>query len=154
MHNQEWSAPKVAAALARLEDAGYAQPQMARLADVSQSTVNRWSRGRVQPGYSNVTRLAAAVWRHHPALARELVEASGYGWSEPAEPEPVDVLAEVWGQDVADMVRAEVRKRVPQQAEAILRAIEDDLSQHSAGDASASGRAAGLYPPGRAQARL
>lgn len=93
MHNDGWSASRVAAALARLEDAGYPQPQMARLAGVSQSTVNRWSHGKVQPGYGTVWRLAAAVWRRHPELARELVEASGYAWAEPQDaPEPESLI--------------------------------------------------------------
>lgn len=144
MHSQEWSAARVAAALARLEDAGYGQPEMARLAGVSQSTVNRWSHGKVQPGYGTATRLAAAVWRQHPDLARELVEASGYAWAEPAvEPEPPDVLAEVWGQETADSVRSEVRKRAPKEAEAILRAIEDDLRRSASAGASRESRAAG-----------
>jgi transcriptional regulator with XRE-family HTH domain len=144
MHTEEWSAARVAAALARLEDAGYAQPKMARLAGVSQSTVNRWRRGKVQPGYATVRRLAAATWRRHPELARELVEASGYAWAEPAdEPEPPDVLAGVWGPDVADSVRREVRKRAPQDAEKILEAIEDDLRRPSSAGESERGRAAG-----------
>ena len=84
MHYEDWSAARIAAALARLEDAGYSQPGMARLADVSQSTVNRWSRGKVQPGYAAVRKLAVAVWRKHPGIARELVEASGYAWAEPS----------------------------------------------------------------------
>lgn len=89
MHNEEWSAARIAAALARLEDKGLSQPKMARLAGVSQSTVNRWSRGRVQPGYSAVRKLAVAVWRGHPDEARELVEASGYAWAEPQDsPDP------------------------------------------------------------------
>lgn len=143
MHN-EWSADRVAATLARLEDAGYPQPEMARLAGVSQSTVNRWSRGKVQPGYGTATRLAAAVWRRQPQLARELVEASGYAWAEPTgEPEPVDVLAEVWGKDIADRVRKEVRKRVPREAEAVLRGIEDIVRQPSSADEYGRGRAAG-----------
>lgn len=142
MHN-EWSAARVAAALARLEDAGYSQPEMARLAGVSQSTVNRWSRGKVQPGYGTATRLASAVWRRQPQLARELVEASGYAWAEPTgEPEPVDVLAEVWGKEIADSVRSEVRKRAPQEAEEILRAIEADLSRPSSAASSAPRNAA------------
>lgn len=98
MRNEDWSATRIAAALAKLEDAGHSQPGMARLAGVSQSTVNRWSRGRVQPGYGAVRKLAVAVWRKHPGLARELVEASGYPWAEPTEapappPVPADVLA-------------------------------------------------------------
>lgn len=107
----EWSASRVAAALASLEDAGYAQPKMARLAGVSQSTVNRWSRGKVQPGYGTVRSLSSAVWRRHPDLARELMEASGYAWAEPADaPEPEPTVS-------ADLL-ASIRKEFPDDPEA------------------------------------
>lgn len=96
MRNEEWSASRIAAALARLEDTGLSQPEMARQAGVSQSTVNRWSRGKVRPGYDAVRRLAVAVWRKQPELARELVEASGYPWAEPdAAPDPPPIPADV-----------------------------------------------------------
>ena len=141
---QQWSAPRVAAAIAKLEDAGNPQPKMARMADVSQSTVNRWARGKVRPGPDVVRRLAAALWPKQPELARELVEASGYPWVEPqAEPEPPDVMAEAWGSEIADSVRREVRKRAPREAEAILRAIEDDLTPPSSAAGSPPERAAG-----------
>ena len=96
MRNEDWSATRIAAALAKLEDAGHSQPAMARLAGVSQSTVNRWSRGKVQPGYTAVRKLAVALWRKQPELARELVEASGYPWAEPTEaPQPPPIPPEV-----------------------------------------------------------
>lgn len=67
------------------------------MAGVNRSQVNRWSRGENRPSHDAVRRLAAAVWREHPRLARELVEASGYPWTEPAavpKPSiPADVLA-------------------------------------------------------------
>lgn len=58
-----------------------------------------------------------------------------------AEPEAPDVLAEVWGRDVADSVRREVRERAPQQAEMILRGMEDIVRRSSSGDASPRGGA-------------
>src|ERR1700761_7362903 len=96
MHTEEWSGARVAAALAALGDAGIQQARMARMAGVNRSQVNRWSRGENRPGYTPVRKLALAVWHKHPGIARELVEASGYPWTEPEElPEPVippDVL--------------------------------------------------------------
>lgn len=87
MHTEDWSGTRVAAALARLGDAGYPQSRLARMAGVNRSQVNRWSRGENRPGHDAVRRLAAAVWREHPDVARELVEASGYAWAEPADAE-------------------------------------------------------------------
>lgn len=93
MHTEEWSGSRVAAVLALLKDAGYSQSRMAKLAGVGdRSTVNRWSRGENRPGPDAVRRLAVAVWPRHPELARKLVEASGYPWVEPSEPEPVPEL--------------------------------------------------------------
>ena len=137
MHYEDWSAARIAAALARLEDTGLSQPNMARLAGVSQSTVNRWSRGKVQPGYAAVRKLAVAVWRKHPALAKELVEASGYAWAEPADaPEP-DVLADEFGAENAARLRRVFGKRGETGA-AVLAAIEDEL-RRPGGDAAQGG---------------
>lgn len=111
MRSEEWSASRIAAALGKLEDTGQTQPKMARLAGVSQSTVNRWSRGRVRPGYDAVRRLAAAVWRQHPDLARELVEASGYAW---AEPDPATLPL------IAPEVEADIRRLAESDEEAEL----------------------------------
>lgn len=63
---------------------------MTRLSGANRSTIYRWmSGGDGQPDYDLVNRLAAAIWRREPELARELVEASGYAWAEPADaPEP------------------------------------------------------------------
>ena len=122
MRNEDWSATRIAAALAKLEDAGRSQPEMARLAGISQSTVNRWSRGKVQPGYGAVRKLAVAVWPRHPGLARELVEASGYAWAEPAEPPPQPTVPE--------RLRREIMSEpglTDDEREAVLRAVERQL---------------------------
>lgn len=144
MH-ETWDATRVMAVLATIKDNGVSVREMTQLSGANRSTIYRWSGGTEgQPDYDLVNRLARAIWRRHPELARELVEASGYAWAEPTgEPEPVDVLAEVWGKDIADRVRKEVRKRVPREAEAILRAIEDDLRQPSSADEYSRGRVAG-----------
>ena len=145
MHYEDWSAARIAAALAGLEDAGYSQPNMARLASVSQSTVNRWRRGKVQPGYAAVRKLAVAVWRKHPALARELVEASGYAWAEPTDAPETDVLADEFGEENAARLRRVFEKRGETGA-AVLRAIENELRSPGGGAAqggSERSRAAG-----------
>jgi len=96
MHSQEWSGTRITAALAALSDAGIPQSRMARMAGVNRSQVNRWSRGENRPGYDPVRKLALAVWRSHPGIARELVEASGYAWAEPGSvPEPPPIPSEV-----------------------------------------------------------
>jgi transcriptional regulator with XRE-family HTH domain len=117
---QQWSAARVAAAIAKLEDAGNEQPKMARMAGISQSTVNRWARGEVRPGADGVRMLARAIWRQHPDLARELVEASGYDWAEPdasSVPPPL----------IAPELEAEIRRLADdeEEAEALLAAMRD-----------------------------
>lgn len=86
----------MAAAIARLKDAGMNESRIARLAGVGRSTVNRWARGANRPEHDPVRRLAANVFHGHPDLARELVEASGYPWAEPTEaPQPPPIPPEV-----------------------------------------------------------
>jgi transcriptional regulator with XRE-family HTH domain len=143
MQNEEWSAARIGAALAKLEDAGHSQPKMAEMAGISQSTVNRWIRGKVQPGYSAVRKLAVAVWRRHPDVARELVEASGYAWAEPQDvPEPVPELDD--DPETLDALRSAYRdapEMVREAARALIRA-EARASGRSAGESSSQGRRA------------
>ena len=134
MHSEQWSAARTAAALAKLEDTGRSQPAMARTAGVSQSTVNRWARGKVQPGYAAVRRLAVAVWRKHPDLARELVEASGYAWAEPTDAPEIDVLADYFGEEKAARLRRVLEKRG--EAGAIVLAELEREFRSPAGDAA------------------
>ena len=99
-----WSGPRVAAAIARLKDAGMSEQRIAKLAGASRATANRWARGANRPDHDSMRRLAAAVWRQHPDLARELVEASGYAWAEPTElPEPA----------ISPALLAAIRKELP-----------------------------------------
>lgn len=143
MRNKEWSASRVAAALASLEDAGYAQPKMARLAGVSQSTVNRWSRGKVQPGYGTVWRLSVAVWRRHPDLARELMEASGYAWAEPDElPEPEPVISPAMLAAIRKDVDPADQQRVIDAFERSLRGEPQPPNEPAEADGSREDRAA------------
>lgn len=142
-----WSGARLAAAIARLKDAGMTESHIARLAAVGRATVNRWARGANRPDYDAIRRLAAAVFRNHPAIARELVEASGYPWSEPAElPEP-DALADVLGEDAAERLRRELATRG--EAGAIVLADMEHVLRPPASGPSGSERprAAGLPRP-------
>ena len=121
MHYEEWSGTRVAAALARLGDAGYPQSRLARMAGVNRSQVNRWSRAENRPGYDAVRKLAAGLWRAHPDLARELVEASGYAWSEPPEAPPEPLV----DPEVAEMLR----RRYPGEADDLIAELERRLSE-------------------------
>jgi transcriptional regulator with XRE-family HTH domain len=91
-----WSGQRVAAAIAKLKDAGINEARIARLAGSSRATANRWARGANRPDHDAIVQLAAQVWRSHPDVARELGEASGYAWAEPeAAPEPPPVPRDV-----------------------------------------------------------
>lgn len=80
--------------------------------------------GEVQPDYGKVYSLAYAIWPRQPGLARELVEASGYAWSEPSEvlPDP-DVIAGELGEETAERLRRVLRERGAA-GEAVLAEIE------------------------------
>lgn len=144
MHYPEWSASRVAAALAELADSGMPQSRLARLAGVNRSQINRWSRGENRPGYDPVRRLAAGIWRTHPRLAKELVVASGYAWAEPVDaPEP-DPLADYFGEEKAARLRRVLSKRGEAGA-IVLAELEREFSRPSgepAQDESGPSRAA------------
>lgn len=113
--NEEWSGTRVAAVLARLEDAGYSQSRISRLARIGQATISRWSRGENRPSYDGARRLAVAIWPRHPDLAQELVTASGYAWAEPdSQPEPLV------HPELAEMLR----RHAPDEADRIIAALE------------------------------
>jgi len=135
MHNEEWSGTRVASALARLGDAGYPQARLARMAGVNRSQVNRWTRGENRPGYDAVRRLAIGVWHRHPELARELVEASGYPWTEPSEADrsPPGLIDERLGREDAELVRKALQDVYPDEAADILQRIEATLRRRGAG---------------------
>jgi len=109
-------------ALAALKDSGISIQQMTTMTGANRSTVYRWmGGGGGQPDYALVYSLARAVWRSHPELARELVEASGYAWAEPQDaPEPPVVIPSAlereirhWAytQDEAEETLADMRER-------------------------------------------
>lgn len=113
-----WSGPRLAAAIAGLKDTGMNESQIARAAGVGRSTVNRWARGANRPDHDPVRRLAAAVFRRRPDIARELVEASGYPWTEPdAAPEPPPIPA-----DVLAVIR---QRYTPEQQEEIIEMLTE-----------------------------
>jgi hypothetical protein len=115
------------------------------MAEVNRSQVNRWGRGENRPGYDAARRLALAVYRDHPDLARELVEASGYPWSEPQdlpEPEPAPDLA----RDEPELYEALFRAYDGDEKKvlAALRAVlETEASERPEGAESPSRRRAG-----------
>lgn len=124
--SETWSGPRLAAAIARLKDAGMNESQVARTAGVSRATANRWARGAHRPDHDAIRRLARGVFRKHPALAKELVEASGYAWAEPVDAPAPDVLADEFGEDTAARLRRVLGSR-GETGEAVLRAIEDEF---------------------------
>lgn len=140
--NEEWSGPRVAAVLARLEDAGYSQSRISRLARIGQATISRWSRGENRPNYDGVRRLAVAVWGQHPDLAQELVEASGYPWTKPPEPPPEPL--------VDPEVAAIIRQRHPELAEEHIAGMEAREAARLSG--RHAGQAASPPPGGQERA--
>lgn len=73
------------------EHAGLSQESIGDLAGANRSTVNRWMRGKQQPQYLHVSRLAGRLRREHPELGDlpgELVAAAGYGESQVVDDEP------------------------------------------------------------------
>lgn len=121
MH-RTWDAPRVTRALNALKDNGISVRDMTKMSGANRSTVYRWmSGGDGQPDYALVNNLARAVWRKHPDLARELVEASGYAWAEPSENEvPAEPL--VPPEVIATLQR--VYKREPDRLKEAIEALE------------------------------
>jgi transcriptional regulator with XRE-family HTH domain len=147
MHG-EWSGTRIAAAIAALKATGLSDQRIGKLAGVNRSTANRWARGLNRPDHDAVRQLAARIWREHPDIARELVEASGYPWAEPTEVEaPWTPLDEFFGSaEDAEEVRAKIRRHKGADADYWISAIETALSQPPAGADDCPG-------PGGAQAR-
>jgi len=82
-----WNPGALRAVLAAIQDAGFTQGDLAKLARVNRSQVNRWARGENRPAYDRALLLARRIARDYPGLAAEFMAASGYGAAE-AEPEP------------------------------------------------------------------
>lgn len=127
-----WSGARLAAAIARLKDAGMTESQIARAAGVGRSTVNRWARGANRPDHDAIRRLGGAAFRRYPDLARELVEASGYAWAEPsAAPGPPPVPPEVLA-----VIR---RNYPPEQQREVIAMLEELSGGASAGESEDNG---------------
>jgi transcriptional regulator with XRE-family HTH domain len=129
MHNEEWSGSRVAAVLARLEDAGYSQSRISRISRIGQATISRWSRGENRPSYDGARRLAVAIWRQHPDLAQEMMEASGYPWQEPADA-PSEPL-------VAPELADSLRRSLDEDAEWVIAELERRRAERRAGQPAA-----------------
>jgi transcriptional regulator with XRE-family HTH domain len=132
MH-EEWSKARVIDALAALEAAGMGRRKLSEMAGVDHSTIGRWARGQVKPDYPGVRRLAIGIWRTHPELARELVEASGWPWQEPPEAEPEPLVP-------PELVES-LRRLAPETAEKWIAELEDIRAARS--DDDQGSRAAG-----------
>jgi len=83
VHITTWDRDAFQRALAQIsERAHLSQAEFAALAGRSRSQFNRWTRAENRPTYDAVAGLAAAITRRYPELAdlaRELLEAAGYG---------------------------------------------------------------------------
>ncbi len=126
MHG-DWSPPALRAALAAIQDAGYDQGEIAGLAAVNRSQVNRWARGENRPTYDKALRLARRMARRRADLAARLMTAAGYSWDGQPEPETerADVLADRFGPEDADRMKKVFLARPD--GEAILREMEKEF---------------------------
>ncbi|HEY1691364.1 MAG TPA: helix-turn-helix transcriptional regulator [Polyangiaceae bacterium] len=84
---------KMAAFWAASRALGFEQRQLAEFTGVSLRTVQRWSGGGSNPGWQDITRLAAAAYRVDRDAARRLAAAVGHtpeslGIVSPAPPAP------------------------------------------------------------------
>lgn len=121
--------------LSTLRDNGVSVREMTRLSGANRSTVYRWMSGDGgQPDYVLVSRLAEGIWRHYPQLARELVEASGWPWTEPPEPEPEPL--------VDPEVAAILRRRYPDDAAELIAELGRREAARRAGRAGRAGQEA------------
>lgn len=82
-----WKPDALRSALAAIQDEGFTQADLAELADVNRSQVNRWTRGENRPTYDKALLLARRIARKNQRLADEFMTAAGYG-PPGAEPEP------------------------------------------------------------------
>ena len=137
--SERWSGPRLVAAIARLKDAGMNESQIARTAGVSRATANRWARGAHRPDHDAIRRLARGIFRKHPDMAKELVEASGYAWAEPTDAPEIDVLAEQFGEEKAARLRRVLAKRGEAGA-IVLRALEEEFRSPAEDDAPGESR--------------
>lgn len=139
---QIWDRARVITVLAAIKDAGISVPVMSRRSGVTRSTIYRWMAGEVQPDYNKVYSLAYAVWPRQPRLARELVEASGYAWAEPAEapgPPPIpDDVMDVIRKNYPPEKQAEIIEMLAELSERDVEPGPGDQSQRPGG---ATGRA-------------
>jgi AcrR family transcriptional regulator len=111
-----WDRTRVIAVLVELRDNGITVQQMSKMAGVTRATIYRWIGGEVTPDWIPVRTLAWAIWPRYPNQARELVEASGWPWQEPPEPEPEPLV----DPEVAEILR----RRYPDEADELIAELE------------------------------
>ena len=88
MHAGGWNPGALSAALSAMQDEGLSQGDIAKLAGVNRSQVNRWARGEHRPAYDRALRLARATAARMPAVAARFMTAAGYTWDGRADPAP------------------------------------------------------------------
>jgi transcriptional regulator with XRE-family HTH domain len=104
-----------------MEDAGFGQGDIAELAGVNRSQVNRWARGENRPTYDKALQLARRTGGRLPRVAARFMAAAGYAWDgkTEAEPGPRPLIAP----EVEDAVRQHAES--PEEAEALLAAMRE-----------------------------
>jgi transcriptional regulator with XRE-family HTH domain len=116
-----------AATFAAVEATGLSKTEIGRIAGVHRSQVSRWASGEQQPSYERTMRLAGYLRNEHPALAEEVIAASGYG---PPESEPL----------VDPQLADALRRYVPRDAEETIAKLEQaELERRQAQRPSAEG---------------
>jgi hypothetical protein len=111
-----WDRSRVIAVLARLKDDGISVEQMRKMAGAHRATIYRWMDGAVQPDWVHVRNLAWAIYPRRPDDARELIDASGWPWQDPPEPQPEPL--------VAPELAESLRRNAPEDAEEIIAELE------------------------------
>lgn len=134
MHG-EWSPGELRAALAAIQDQGLGQGEIAKLAGVNRSQVNRWARGENRPTYDKALRLARRIGVRHPGLAAALMAASGYTWDGVTEPEPEPEQA-----GISDKLRGQIEAEAGDLAPEMIAAVERILARERGEEGPSSGQ--------------
>src|SRR5215471_3740289 len=74
-----------------MQNEGLGQGEIAELAGVNRSQVNRWARGENRPTYDRALQLARRAGRRMPELAARFMAAAGYPWDGSTDPADDDL---------------------------------------------------------------